>query len=477
MKKIRLAQKFLFILFFFIALFPGKIFALAAPVKEQFWCNKFSSRQWSYDSEHSNVDWEDNGIILPKTTSGSYQSSGAAWTHAVSFSEHIYSLYLSGSYYEPTNTQVKVYVSFDNDLKEYLLNWNTVYQPKEAFKKVRLKVFLGTNNNSITPKVNEVCLKIETQDRSERGLDQRDDKRARDLQRVEDLIEKYFKDFGKYPVVVASIKDKERQWEMLKSVLISASYNYRRSYDWGFVDQPIGIDEEYQYGYLTNNSGTHYILWTKLENTSSRNFSDSWQGNSPDLNCQAPIYCLSSFSSQTPETLLTYFENNRSLYIRNAQFVRIINDSKVWFQVQNRRLWLKTPEIFAKAGGKWEKVSLVTDLKDIPLLKFIKQKNKDDIYLVNESGSKRYLPNSQILSYYGSALEITVFDDSQIMDLLPNNYLIKAKNAPEVYLLDQNIKRWVSSPEAFEKMGLYWDDVVEVDPRELDYYPEGTPLF
>ena len=111
------------------------------------------------------------------------------------------------------------------------------------------------------------------------------------------------------------------------------------------------------------------------------------------------------------------------------------------------------------------------------LLKFVKQKEEPKVYLVTSSGLKRHLPDSQILYLYGQAEEIVALEDKKIIDLLPENYLIRGKGQTKVYFLDQKIKRWITSPETLEKMGFDWSEVVEIEAQELDYYPEGSPIF
>jgi len=466
---------FIFLLF---SLLPGKVFSLASPIDEEHWCNSFDSRSWSYDSSRSNVSWEDGKIILQSDEEGIYNSSGIAWMHEVRFSKHIYSLVLSGSYYIPSETDVKVFVSFDNGYKEYPLNWNEKFEPKENFNRIRLKVFLGTNNTNITPRVSEVCLNIRLQDRSENGLNRRDDIRVRELKQIKSVIDRYHKDFENYPVVLAMPREKEDQWRLLKNVLDSASYNYRKSYNWGFINQINGVDTEYQYGYLTGNSGIYYLLWVNLENQDSRYFEESWRGEILDVKCEPPVYCLSSKEQFSRDEFLRYFESqNGNTQIKGAGFIKTKESPKVWLQTNNHRFWLRTPEIFEKAGGKWENVVKTTSLEGIPLLKFIQHKNKSDIYLVTEAGLKRKLPNSQSISYYGEVSEIVYFEDDRVINLLPNNYLVKSKEKDEVYFLDEGIKRWISSQETFNKLGLDWREVTEIDARELDYYPEATPLF
>ncbi len=470
--------KILTIFVFITLLLPGRLFAFSAPIEEKYWCGDFKS-SGSCDGSRSNVAWENGSAMsLKEKDDNTYPSSGVCWTGEIGFWQHIYSLNLSGVYYAPSGTDVKVFARFGNTNEEYPLSWGAVYEPKDPFTSFHLKIFLASSNQTISPNVSQICLKVRLQDRSADGIRNRDNSRVSELERTKEILKRYYKDFNRYPVVDVKPGEKQRQWDLLKNILSSASLNYYESYDHDFVDQPEGVSEDYQYGYLTGTSGIYYLLWTKLEDINSERFENSWTGKLLDVDCAPPTYCIYSKSDASSELLLKDFnDNQRTENIDGAEFIKIKDDPRVWLKIKNFRVWLRTPELFAQAGGLWDKVVTKNILTDIPLLKFIKHKDEQEIYLVDEKGLKRHMPNSQILGFYGQASDIVVFDDKIIINLLPDNHLIRGKGLPEVYFLDQQIKRWITSPEVFKKMDFNWSEVVEVDPREIDYYPEGTPMF
>lgn len=469
----------LIIVFFITVLLPKAVFALAAPIEEKYWYGNFNS-SGSCDNSRSNVAWESgsNAMSLKRIDDDSFSSSGVCWTDEIGFGQDIYSLTLSGIYLNPSGTQVKVFAKFKDKNEEYPLSWGAVYEPKDAVRKFRLKIFLATANSNVSPNVSQVCLGVKLQDRSTEGMRNRDNSRVSELKRMKDVLERYYQDFNYYPIVGINERQKQRQWDLLKNILDSASLTYYENYNSGFINQPKGVDEDYQYGYLTGASGLYYLLWTKLENVDSEHFKDSWQGKILDVDCTPPVYCLYSKPALVAEPLLQYFgEQKETNGIQGAEFVKTENNPQVWLQLNNYRFWLRTPEIFEKAGGLWDKINLKASLAEIPLLKFVRQKDEPEVYLVTSSGLKRHLPNSQILYLYGQAEEIVALEDKKMIDLLPENYLIRGKGQDKVYFLDQKIKRWITSPETLEKMGFDWSEVVEIEAQELDYYPEGSPIF
>ncbi|MDO8557847.1 MAG: lamin tail domain-containing protein [bacterium] len=51
--------------------------------------------------------------------------------------------------------------------------------------------------------------------------------------------------------------------------------------------------------------------------------------------------------------------------------------------------------------------------------------------------------------------------------------LLRASGAPEVYILEDGMRRWVPDPETFNALGFNWDKIRDVPLRELKEYPEG----
>ena len=466
----------------------SEVLALAAPVKEEYWTKTVSTgSRSSFDLSRSTVEWSKTAVTLAKQSTGDgeeneYVSSSVLWTKKISFSKDIYSLFLSGVFYEPLNTNVKVFASFESTNKEYPLQWNTAYQPAYSYRNLYLKIVLTTDDPTATPTLSQLSLKAEIQDLSAKAIASRDRSRVSNLKKIAGLLKKYHDDFGLYPIV-NSEDNKKTQWSLLKNTLDSATLNYRKTYNSGFVDQITGVDENYQYGYQTGNSGVDYLLWIDLEDSTSESFKDSWIGEAFDINCQIPTYCLYAEKEQEVQPVLRDFSEDSSKnkkkttqVVQGTKFLRQKNDSKVWLQVDDRRVWLRTPEVFTKAGGAWDKVEVEADLSVLPQLRFIKNQSDSAVYLISESGFKRAMPEQKIFDLYGRDSEIAVVSQS-LIDSLPENHLIRTKGDDKVYYLDQKIKRWITTPEVFEKMGLNWDEIVEVSPVEAAYYPEATPIF
>jgi len=54
--------------------------------------------------------------------------------------------------------------------------------------------------------------------------------------------------------------------------------------------------------------------------------------------------------------------------------------------------------------------------------------------------------------------------------------LVKTHTSPQVYLVQHNTRRHISSAEVFLRSGYRWSDIVNVSERFLDSLTEGDPL-
>lgn len=58
----------------------------------------------------------------------------------------------------------------------------------------------------------------------------------------------------------------------------------------------------------------------------------------------------------------------------------------------------------------------------------------------------------------------------------PDGTLVRAVGHDEVYMLEKGDRRWVASPTVFDSLGLNWDKVRVVDDSSLKNYPEGATI-
>jgi len=468
--------------------------AAASPITYYYWTANFQSSS-SIDSSRSTTLWQSGYVTLAKD-GNNYINSGILRTANVNVNQDILSLTVTISADLPSGTSIIPHIGFGSNNTEYAINFGSPYYPTTEETGFHLTLFLATSDASVSPKIYKIYVNTELQDRSTSGPFNRDKKRVADLKTMVNVLNRYYKDFSKYPIVNVESGDKTSQWNSLKSVLDSATNTYNKGYNYGFVSQATGVDSDYQYGYLTDSAGFNYLLWVRLEETGSAQFKDSWLGTAFDINCAEPFFCLSSLTSASAGQTTPPSQNQNNLFIRHfaeppnivsiltpeelqaqgISFIKTSDSPSVWFQIKNKIILIRTPEIFQALGGLWPSIIQVSNLNSKKLVKFIKEPTNSTVYLISPTGFKRPMFDMTDLGFYGSAKEIVSVNE-QTIDALPDAYLIRAQGDDKVYLIDQNIKRWITSPAVMEKLDLSFDDVVEVDPRELNYYEEGNPMF
>jgi hypothetical protein len=60
--------------------------------------------------------------------------------------------------------------------------------------------------------------------------------------------------------------------------------------------------------------------------------------------------------------------------------------------------------------------------------------------------------------------------------LIIRNGLVLKGSGPEIYMLENEKLRWISSLDAFEHLGLTWEDVHVVDDKFLEQFEKGRPI-
>ncbi|MBM7622077.1 spore maturation protein CgeD [Bacillus tianshenii] len=83
------------------------------------------------------------------------------------------------------------------------------------------------------------------------------------------------------------------------------------------------------------------------------------------------------------------------------------------------------------------------------------------------------IPDPFIYKYLeDSPLNIRIFDSLPF----PSHRLIKSKQNPTIFLIQNNKKHPILNPDAFGDYKFDWQDIVEVDDKVISRFPEGNPI-
>ena len=111
--------------------------------------------------------------------------------------------------------------------------------------------------------------------------------------------------------------------------------------------------------------------------------------------------------------------------------------------------------------------------------KLVKSSSSPKTYYITQKGFKRWMPTAEVfLSYKNSFRNVLTVSDSTIQSF-PEANVVHVPGNSKIYKLQysqngQLIKRWIPTPEIFNKNGLRWNEIVPVNVMEMNYYLQGS---
>lgn len=215
----------------------------------------------------------------------------------------------------------------------------------------------------------------------------------------------------------------------------------------------------------------------------------------------------------------------------DGTLIKTAASSKVYVIISGKKKWISTPEVFEQLGYQWTSIRILSDaeLDKIPDFEdnLIRQSGDAKVFLIT-NGIKRHIPNPNIFLDYGfdwgdvkdvdksvvdkyrSAVLIRVsketsvyFLKDDICKLIPtleifNSYgdnmadvqiisklemesyiitnLVRLSGSNDIYLIQGDTKKKIYSAAVFDRYNFNWDQVVNINQTELDYYRDGGYL-
>lgn len=103
----------------------------------------------------------------------------------------------------------------------------------------------------------------------------------------------------------------------------------------------------------------------------------------------------------------------------------------------------------------------------------------DEIYVL-ENNHKRWISSLDAFNYYGYRWEQVNLVDDAFLDQFPNgpalSILYKCRTSPHVYAIENGVKRWIKDIPTFEAQGYVWEDVQFISCARLEDIPTGSPI-
>ena len=102
-----------------------------------------------------------------------------------------------------------------------------------------------------------------------------------------------------------------------------------------------------------------------------------------------------------------------------------------------------------------------------------------EIYVI-ENDEKRWISSLDAFEHYGYSWDLVRVVDQPFLDQFPDgrplHVLVKCSNSPHVFRLENNTKRWIKDIPTLLSEGHAWEDVRVVDCRWLRELPDGETI-
>lgn len=173
-----------------------------------------------------------------------------------------------------------------------------------------------------------------------------------------------------------------------------------------------------------------------------------------------------------------------SRYTRATALYRVIGTPDVYAIMNGQAHFISSPTSFREYGYRWEDVKPITkeelDAKH-PRARLLKHPDHPAIYFLYQRPEDQWLKiilNSPTVfvsypeNYWGNVIRVNQYD----IDSYPFVQLIKTKDSPAVYNLQNSSTRHFVSAEVFKEKGFNKHEVAEVSRIHMDSYLVGESL-
>lgn len=184
----------------------------------------------------------------------------------------------------------------------------------------------------------------------------------------------------------------------------------------------------------------------------------------------------------------------------DGTLLRASNSDKIYLIENNQKRWIPSGDIFQANGYSWLSVIVVDpsvisqypegsnvtassiQTPSIPEGGLIRAAGDIDVYIVKYVGAKKFKRLILSPSVFNSYQHLKWSDikdvDKSVIDSFTTSDLVRAVNDPKVYKLypsgDTGEKRWITTADAFFRMGFDWDAIYEINQVDRDSYIEGN---
>jgi len=184
-----------------------------------------------------------------------------------------------------------------------------------------------------------------------------------------------------------------------------------------------------------------------------------------------------------------------------GRLVKDINSSSIYLVIGGVKKPIVSAKAFESYGYNWEDVieadvsslALSSELRGKPGPRKLVKGSSNKVYYLSPSGVKRLIISDQVfsgLNYFWqdvitiSDAQLTAYpdgDDIFSASQHPDGSLVRYQNGSAVYLIENGLKQWITSEQAFNEQGFDWGDIIEIsmietyaDARAIGVIPQGV---
>lgn len=103
----------------------------------------------------------------------------------------------------------------------------------------------------------------------------------------------------------------------------------------------------------------------------------------------------------------------------------------------------------------------------------------EEVYVL-ENNRKRWITTLDAFAFFGYRWEQVNQVDDAYLERFENGrpiyLLLKCQSSPHIYALENGEKRWIRDIATFNEQGFLWEDIKFVNCTQLRRYPQGTPI-
>lgn len=163
---------------------------------------------------------------------------------------------------------------------------------------------------------------------------------------------------------------------------------------------------------------------------------------------------------------------------QSGELVRVPGKQEIWRIRNGLKHWIPTMDVFYDYGYTKDKIEPISPARLASYKRADHVRLAGDsgtIYYITESGLKRELPNLNVFYSYGNKREEIVEVLQKELDAYPEVETVKYNDHWRIYKLEkrngQIVKRWIKSPQAFEKHNFNWSRIAPINWTEFNAYP------